>query len=312
MSYILLADIGGTHSRFSIYYSQKTTPIQIYDNKHFTSFNDVLKTYLATKTQKPSVLILGGAGIIQKNTLYFSNLNWEINVSEIKKKFHFKDVLLFNDFTLQGLGILNLAKKDIYPLSDQPSNKQSPALLIGPGTGLGCCFIQNRTVLESEAGHTTLTPISPLQQKIAAVLSKQYTPLSFERVLSGPGLINIYNALAQIKKTKHAIQSTEKLYELALKKDAVALKTYQLFFEFLGIFAGNLALSLKTSGGVYLSGSILQDQYIQTLFKKSQFQFYFTEKGRLKNYLKTIPIYLVLKSHMAFDGLNYLAKQYKK
>ena len=309
MAGILLADIGGTHARFALYHHTHMTPIQIYDNQDYTSFHDILTTYLKTLSQKPTVFILGGAGIIQKNTLHFSNLNWEINAKQLKKEFHFQNVLFVNDFTLQGLGVLKLKKKDILPLSDQKPISTQPSVLIGPGTGLGCCFIHQGIVLESEAGHSTLTPISPLQQKIATCLSKRFAPLSFERVLSGPGLINIYNALTQIKKINRPIQSTEALYHLALKQEPTALETYQLFFEFLGIFAGNLALSLKTGGGVYLSGNILQDKYVLELFQKSQFAFYFMEKGRLKNYLKTIPIYLVLKPHMAFDGLKYLAQR---
>ena len=311
MADILLADIGGTHSRFAIYRNSKQSPIKIYYNRDFISFTDVLSVYLKTLSQRPSSLILGGAGIIQKNTLFFSNLNWKINVQKFQKEFQFKTVLFVNDFKLQGLGVLGLKKKEIYPLSSQKADKNQPIALIGPGTGLGCCFIYNGKVLESEAGHSTLTPISPIQQQIAQILSNQFNPLSFERVLSGPGLVNLYNALIQLKNGGHPIQSTEELYRLAIQKNQNALETYQFFFEFLGIFAGNLALTLKTSGGIYLTGSILQDPFILKLFKKSKFSFYFKEKGRLKSYLETIPVFLILKPHMAFDGLKYLAKHHQ-
>jgi len=309
MPNILLADVGGTNARFALYNHTRMTSIKIFNNRDYTSFHEILTTYLESISQTPTDFILGGAGIIQKNILYFSNLNWKINTKELKKEFHFKNVLLVNDFVLQGLGLLKLKKKDLLPLSNQKVDSSQPILLIGPGTGLGCCFIHNGKILESEAGHTTLSPISPLQHKIAAILSKKIMPLSFERVLSGSGLINIYNALAQINKIKSSIQSTEELYRLALQKNTLALESYQLFFEFLGIFAGNLALSLKTGGGIYLTGSILQDKYILELFKKSQFMFYFTQKGRFESYLKTMPIFLVLKAHMAFDGLKYLAQR---
>lgn len=197
------------------------------------------------------------------------------------------------------------------PLLSEKAEKNQPKLLIGPGTGLGCCFIKDNVILTSEGGHATLCTITDEQKQIKSVLETKFPHVSFERVLSGPGIINIYNAIAELNHQK-TISTKNELYQRAKDKEKTALSAYRLFFEFLGIFAGNMALVLKTTGGVYLTGAILQDPYMQQLLKNSACLSYFKQKGRFENYLRSIPLYLIINDNMPFLGLKHLAQNQKK
>ncbi len=297
----LLADIGGTYTRLAVLNGNKMSPITGYENKNFKSLEDVLSHYLSDK-EIPQHFIAGIAGVPKDDIIQMPNLSWKIDNKKLKKTFRFKTIRFVNDFALQGYGIRHLRTTDFVEFGGK--KKKGPALIMGAGTGLGVCF-SDQSIFESEAGHATAVGLTTTQKRIIDNLARKFGHVSFERLVSGPGLENIYFILSRTRAT------TWDIYSYAKKNNLKALQSYQLLFEFWGILAGNLALSLKTTGGIYLVGNIISDPFIMKLFKKSKFRSYFEKKGRCQSLLKEIPIYVVTRKNLAFDGLKELAKQEK-
>lgn len=335
---VLLADIGGTNLRFTFLNDTNISPLQYYKTSDFSTLSDVLDIYLSQEKIKPSKMIFGVAGIIQNKKSKLTNADFQIDVSELEQKYPDTKILLVNDFVLQGYGILSADKKDLYPLTDKQNETIGPKLVLGPGTGLGSCFLfpneeDNYTVLSSEAGHTSLAAITPNQQKILAEITKDESPISFEDILSGSGLLRLYQAILKInqqapdadwlsekeemKKNFNAEKTIEadffplrpmEVTLLAQKNDEAALLSFWYFFEFLGIYASNLALTLKTTGGIYFVGNLLNQPVIQDFLLKSYIKKYFYHKGVFSSYLKEIPIFLVKQPDIQINGLIYLSK----
>ncbi len=334
---VLLADIGGTNIRLMLLNETQVSFLQYYKTSNYRTLSDVLKEYLTPISIIPQKMIFGVAGIIQEDITRLTNADFEINLLDLKKEYPNTKIKLVNDFELQGWGILKAKEKDLRPLTSNTKEEQDIKLVLGPGTGLGSCFLipngSEYQVLSSEAGHSSLSPITQNQQKILAEISKDEQVVSFEDILSGSGLLRLYSAILKIHqqapdaswisetetmKTSFGITETteadlfplrpKEVTDLAAKHDEIALLTFWYFFEFLGIYASNLALSLKTKGGVYLVGNLLNQATIRTLLLKSDFKKYFYLKKSFADYLKNISVFLIEQQDIQLNGLVYLAK----
>lgn len=334
---VLLADIGGTNIRVMLLKETEISSLNYYKTNDYNTLQEVLSTYLKTTGVTPKKMVFGVAGVIQNDITKLTNADFTINLNELKKTYPDTDILLVNDFELQGWGILKAKEKDLRPLADETKESFGRKLVLGPGTGLGSCFLiphhEEYQVLSSEAGHSSLSAITPNQQKILAEITKEESPLSFEDILSGSGLLRLYQAILKINQQaqdsswisetesmKNAFKISEtseadifplrpkEVTELAIKNDEIALLTFWYFFEFLGIYASNLALTLKTKAGVYLVGNLLNQQMIRNLLLKSNFKKYFYYKKSFADYLKNIPVFLVEQQDIQLNGLVYLAK----
>jgi len=339
--FTLLSDIGGTNIRFLLLKDDNVTSFQQYKTCEFLSLDDVLDLYLSSVNIKPNKMVLGVAGLVNNPIIKLTNADLDINKTRLSEKYPDTKIVFVNDFVLQGYGVLQTKEKDLRFLTGNsiaPLLKKEPMLVLGPGTGLGSCFLIPNDegvyhVLSSEAGHTLVSPITFNQQKILSEMSKEEQPISFENIISGSGLCRLYQAILKInqlmpdsewlkevelmKETfmpKNIIESSfiplrsVDITSLAEKGDEVALLTFWYFFEFLGIYASNLALTLKTSGGVYLVGGLLNNLVIKGFLLKSMFKKNFEAKGVFANYMKTVPVYLVEKPDIQIDGLVYLSK----
>ena len=334
---ILLADVGGTNIRFSILENDKISEIEYYKTSDFKNIETALESYLQKVNKQPQKMVLGVAGLIQNGIAQLTNADFKISQPQLESIYPKTKIILVNDFILQGYGILKTNEKDLYLLNGTNTPQIGNKIVLGPGTGLGSCFLipnaTGFTVLSSESGHTTLAPITPNQQKILAEISKEEMPLSFEDIISGSGLCRLYQAILKIQqfapdsswlneleemKTAFSIRSLKEasfmplrpkeITLLAEQEDEIALLTFWYFFEFLGIYASNLALTIKSEGGVYLVGNLLNQSTIRSLLIKSNFKKFFHMKQIFASYLKNIPVYLVEKPDIQIQGLIYLAK----
>lgn len=334
---VLLADIGGTNIRFSILENDKISEIAYYKTSDFKDIETALDCYLQKVNKQPKKMILGVAGLIQNGIARLTNADFKISQPQLTSIYPQTKIILVNDFILQGYGIIQTKTKDLYLLNGTKSNQLGNKVVLGPGTGLGSCFLipknQDVEILSSESGHTTLAAITPNQQKILAEISKEESPLSFEDIISGSGLCRLYQAILKIHqfapdsswlnefeemKKNFAIDELKEatfmplrpkeITLLAEQSDEIALLTFWYFFEFLGIFASNLALTIKSEAGVYLVGNLLNKRVIRSLLIKSHFEKFFCMKGVFSSYLKNIPVFLVEKPDIQIDGLIYLAK----
>lgn len=333
----LLGDIGGTNIRLSLLKNNEINEVSYYKTSDFSKIEEVISLYLNKVNETPLHFVFGVAGIVQKEVVKLTNADFEIDKARLKALYPNTKITLVNDFILQGYGVLKVDEKNLRQFGPGTKDK-GVQLVLGPGTGLGSCFVIPKedgsyTILSSEGGHASLSAITPNQQKILAEITKDEMPVSFEDVISGSGLCRLYQAILKINqlapdaawlKEKEemlqafSVQSTmesafiplrpKEITALAEAQDEVALLTFWYFFEFLGIYASNLALTLKTTGGVYLVGNLLNLEAIKGLLIKSQFRKYFELKGFFSNYLKEIPIFLVEQTNIQIEGLVYLAK----
>ena len=335
----LLSDIGGTNIRFSILESGKISAVEYYKTSDFKNIETAVRFYLNQVNKQPEKMVFGVAGLVKDGCVKLTNADFEVNQASLQALYPNVKIKIVNDFVLQGYGVLELDEKYLKEIGEKKPLQKGNKVVLGPGTGLGSCFLILKedgryNILSSESGHTTLAPITPNQQKILAEMTKEESPLSFEDVVSGSGLCRVYQAISKIhqlapddawlrevedmKKAFGVSEIKESLFIplgpkeitlLAEKEEEIALLTYWYFFEFLGIYASNLALTTKSDGGVYLVGNLLNQSVIRNFLMTSWFKKFFELKGVFSQYMKSIPVFLVEKPSVQIDGLIFIAKK---
>ncbi len=308
----VIADIGGTNARFALVDSDKQisqiTKLPVSD---YANFEDALADYfqkIDVKNQPRHVLI-DVAGPVSGDYFAFTNSHWFFSVAHIQEKFGLNSFEVVNDFAAIGLALPYFSADELKLIKAGDAQKTGPKIGIGPGTGLGVVFMvphkQEWALVPSEGGHTTMAAENDEEAQILAYLRKKYQGhVSAERVISGHGLENIYEALHVIEhpNSNFTPLTAPQIAENALNADdALCLKAVLQMCAFLGSVSGSLSLATLAYGGVYIAGGIIPQ--IFTIFEKSDFIKRFEEKGRQKAVNKDIPIYLVTHDYPAFPGL---------
>lgn len=342
----LLADVGGTNVRFALLQGTEILSPVCYQNRHFATFASAVRSYLEQTKADVGAFIIGAAGIKKKNSIDLTNYNWKISTTALKKDFHLREVVLVNDFSLQGLGIIDRAETDFIPVGQQPmSRPDGTRAVIGAGTGLGVCFLipekeNTWRVLESEGGHSSAGGVlSPGMHFLTALMEKRTKDVSFEQFISGPGLMLLYNLLTEKGKDmiweeeKEDMKSAfgflikshedtafsrsaritrpEEITELARQGDETALLCWWFFLKYLTVFCSDIAVLLKTTGGIYLVGDLFNNSFTQKLLEHFPFRKFFEKKGALTKYVQQIPVYLVPQKDIPLAGLQYIAMHIK-
>ena len=315
--YFVCGDIGGT--KILLWLGQSidgTTRIHLehqYNSSNFTNFSEVLKDFLSkAKKYTPTIACFAIAGPIAAQCSNLTNLPWQIDATKITKEFSIPSVKLINDFEAAALSIENLPENDLETLQIGNLQTQSMKVLLGAGTGMGVawltwqdnCYIP----LSTEAGHVDFAPSNPLQDNFLEFQRQKFGHVSIERVLSGNGLVDIFNFLqTALNKNNELIQTninannSQVVTDLALnRKHPMALKALNLFIEIYGAYAGNLALTGLCHGGVYLAGGIAPN--IINKLKEGNFLKSFCKKGRYSEMMKDFPIYVVMNQKIGVMG----------
>ena len=313
---ILVADVGGTNIRFAIVNNGKMGPIAKYKNNDFTHPFEAFDLYLSDCPTPPTHMILGVAGPVSNGIATLTNRSWIFKETDFEKRYNLTRCQLVNDFVLKGYGALALTKDDYISLNTHQPVKNAPKCVIGPGTGLGICFLTHSEgkwmAHPSEAGHTDIAPCTPTEHKIIKQLRPKGGNISAEELLSGRGLVALYHSVCAIKKQQPLTSVPEGVLELALENNKTALEAYKHFFSFLGTFAGNMGIVMKCSGGVYITSSILRHEKIEKMFLKSDFLKAFCNRGKMQNLAASLPIFYITRSKLAFLGLKKLAQDIEK
>lgn len=320
MPFSLLADIGGTNARF--WSVDSATEEIIHQEKlkvaDYQSFDDLLSNYNENSQIVHQNAIFALACPIINDEINFIKNNWHFKCSEIQKKFAFKDINFVNDFLAEALAIPYLKNEDIINIGNAPDNKnEQTKAVIGIGTGLGAGFLQKINRIwkgfATEGGNAKLPATSHKESEIIKILTNNYSQeVTYESVISGSGLENIYSALSIMYNLEDTFLPADKITDKALKNDDLALNSVNTMFEFFGNFAGNYALSTAALGGVYISGGILKKEGIKNLFLKSNFREKFINNNTFKNYLDKIPTLLITTEDTALLGLKNLLRNEKK
>lgn len=310
----LIADIGGTNARFALCEDDGTiSNVQIYPCKKFKHFADVVKKFITESKVEIKKAAMAIACPITGDHVQFTNCKLDFSILELQNQFKFEKLEIVNDFVAQAYAIPELTPDDVLKVGEGIAQKNATIGVIGPGTGLGVSFLvpQNGSyiAIPGEGGHATISATTNRQMDVLSILYRQFGHVSAERVISGQGLSNIYNALRLLTNEASLILPPEDIFDLAIKGDDLGFEAVNMMFDMLGTFSGNLALTIGAFGGIYIAGGIIPRPANLNLFIQSDFRKKFAEKGRFKSYLEQIPTFVMASKNPAFLGLSYLIKK---
>ncbi len=299
---------------------------QAYLSANFADFNALLADFLAQPAVVPAAAAIDTAcfsvaGPVEGNASTLTNLGWQIDAPEVGARFGIPDVMLVNDFAAIGHGIPGLNEHELLTLQRGVPQPHGTRLVIGAGTGLGICTLTwqeelgDYAVHPSEGGHTDFAPTNATQDALLVALRKAFGQVSYERVVSGPGLLRIFSFLENSgagvtsRELRAAMQRQEAaaaISEFAINKlDPLAVRALDLFVEIYGAFAGNMALTALARGGVYISGGIARK--IANRLADGSFARAFAGQGRFSDMLRRYPLHIVTDRKVGLKGALQLA-----
>lgn len=311
----LIGDIGATNARFALVQSDgSTTPARVYALNDYRALADMVDAYLADESPpiKPRHAVLAVAAPITGDQITLTNRAWTFSIEGIRRHVGLERIRVINDFAVNAFAIPYLGSNDIVQIGAGFPIKDAPIALIGPGTGLGVSALVptagGAVPIPGEGGHTTMAPANARESAILDIMRKRYGHVSAERVLSGPGLVNLYNTLCELSAAPAApFMPAQITNPSTWDEDPHTLEATAMFCAMLGTVAGNLALTFGARGGVYVAGGIVPK--LSSFFASSEFRTRFEAKGRLRAYLATIPTYLIVRPLPALLGAAALLRQ---
>lgn len=306
----LIADIGGTNTRCALVEDTRITAVRELRNDRFSSLTEALLHYLA-EVGRPARLrhaALCVAAPVLTDQVRMVNIDWAFSRVTLARTLGVSRLHVVNDFTALSWALLRYRPSDLVAMGGGLAEPRSTRIVLGPGTGLGTGLLvpcdSGWSVVAAEGGHVTLAAANEREASVIAAARRRFGHVSAERLVSGPGLAELYSLLGEIDGIAVAARGPAEITTLAVQGEHHALATLQMFFELLGTFAGNLALSAGARGGVYLAGGILPR--VRDLLSASGFRERFVDKGRYRDYLQGIPLYVVTHEQPAFPGLVQL------
>ena len=335
-SFLLAGDIGGTNTNLGIFGIKNKLPILLlsfhFKSKElknlYSAINETLEYIQKNYKIKIFKACLAVAGVLSldKNSAKITNVQWDISKNGLFKKTKLKKIILVNDFEAVGYGINMLAKNDIIPIKKGKKIPKAPILVIGAGTGLGKATLvyneqdKSYAPLPSEAGHSDFPAQNKEEIKLINFiknLNKTKQNASYEQVLSGQGLTNIYLFLRKSKKfnateyTKEIDKSSSmpELISKYRKIDRTCKASFEMFKEIYARFAGNFALDSLAFGGVYIAGGIAAKN---TGIFDNKFAGTFEKNYKLAGVLKKIPIYLITNYNCGLLGAGFAGAKFLK
>jgi glucokinase len=307
----LLADIGGTNARFALLKDGVIGDVRVLDGAEFSTLADAARAYLAQlKCAPPAAGAIAIAAPITGDEIRMTNHSWRFSVSALRKELSLERLIVLNDFTALAMALPYLPRNELTQLGGGAPKADTSIGLIGPGTGLGVSGLvpniaAGKTTwlpLQGEGGHATLAASTEREAAVLRVLRDRFTHISAERVISGPGLVNLYAGLCSLDRvTPSDLQPSEVTDRALAGSNAQCVETLQMFCAFLGTIAGNLALTLGAFGGMYVGGGIVPR--LGDYFTRSEFRQRFESKGRYREYLAPMPVYVIRSAAPAFYGL---------
>jgi len=324
MTYTLAADIGGTKILFQLMADNDVVVLeQEYASQQFASFDLVLAEFLGQDQIKDYVIeraCFAVAGPVSGRDANVTNLPWQLNADDLSTQFNIQIVILCNDFEAVGYGISCLDDKDIVTLQHGAPVDGAPRAVIGAGTGLGQAFLlpegDGWRVVATEGGHVDFAPRDNIQILLLEHLIERFGHASYERIVSGVGLVTIYDFLRAYKQydenpsLRHAMMIQDPaaaISQFAIENsDSLAAEALKMFISIYGAQAGNLALLVLPRAGLYIAGGIAAKNLQQ--FKDGTFINAFNAKGKMSSLVEKIPVRLILQPKVGLMGAQYLAK----
>ncbi len=300
----LVGDIGGTHARFAVVGTGAPELRRIYLCSDFPHAHLAIDAYLAEiKAPRPERVSLAVAGPVIDGSIAFTNNGWRISESELLGA-GFARARLINDFAALALAIPHIDLRDLKWLGGPRSASDATIVVLGPGTGFGVAALvrdgRQQMVATTEGGHVAFAPDDEEEMEVLRVLKRQFTRVSVERLLSGPGLSSLHQALAVIDGRMQEPLDPAEITRRARAGDEHCLRTAKRFCGILGSVAGDAALSFGARGGVCIAGGVAEK--MADLIEASDFRRRFEDKGRFVAYQRAIPTWLLVSADAALVG----------
>ncbi len=314
---ILAGDVGGTKVHLALFDfiagDLKHVRDKQFPAREYAGLEAIVKEFLVT--EKVTAACFGVPGPVRDGRLRLTNLPWTLDRRELARDLKIDNVFIINDLQASGYGITELDAEQIYTLNEGDARQVGNRALISAGTGLGEGFIiwdgRNYVPYPSEGGHADFAPRNRDEFDLLRFLANKYNGrISYERVVSGMGLTNIYEFLREVRGLEEPAWLAERMThedpnavitESALKaKSEICEKALDMFVSAYGAEAGNLALKLMSVGGLYVGGGIAPR--ILEKLKDGTFMKAFTDKGRLSQLLVNMPVRVILESRAALIG----------
>jgi glucokinase len=304
----LVGDVGGTNARFALVDAQgHVRNPRIFAARDYASLADVIAEYLETTAGKkrPPRAVIAVAGPVLDGEIEFTNLDWQISEGDLLAHFEFEAVKLINDFAAQALACPRLHPEELRVIGPKlRGGADCPIVVLGAGTGFGVAGLaradRGDVAIATEGGHAAFAPTDELEVEVWRRLTARHGRASIERLLSGPGLYELYTAMAAIEGQDAPLTDERAVTVAGNTGDALASAALDRFCGILGSVAGDLALSFGARGGVFISGGIAPR--LADRLDSGGFRARFEDKGRLAPYLREIPTSLVLHPYPAIVG----------
>ena len=316
---VLSGDIGGTKTRLAVFDVAGAhldgMAERSYPSRDYAALNDIIEDFLGAGDMRPDAACFGVAGPVRDDVVDVTNLPWRISAAEIAARFHIRRVALLNDLEANAWGLRALGEKDFHTLNEGIENPAGNAAIIAAGTGLGEAGLfrdgERYRPFATEGGHTGFSPGNELEiELLRFLMARYYGHVSWERLVSGPGLVNIHDFLVRYRKhavagwLKDDMQGADPAAAISRAaqggRDALCVEALELFVHLYGVEAGNLALKMMASGGVYVGGGIAPK--ILTQLESGAFITAFRAKGRMQGLLEQMPVRVILNDRTALYG----------
>jgi glucokinase len=288
-------------------------PVTEFEVARYARFPDVVAAFLNMHRDQVPVTnaLLAVAGPVESERCKLTNCSWIIDVNELRTTFGLAKVRVVNDFAATAYSLPSLTPADLYAIGGGRTVPRAPMAVLGPGTGLGvACLVpgsKEPAVIAGEGGHATFAAASHREDAVIDYLRRHFGHVSAERLVSGAGLENLYQAIAVLDEREVPSRDAAEITKTALNGTCrTACAALDMFCALLGSFSGNVALTFGARGGVYIAGGIAPR--IAEFIGRSEFRERFEEKGRLRPYLEAIPSNVIVHPAAAFMGLKSLAR----
>ncbi len=304
----LVGDVGGTNARFALL-NETDQPVhaKTYAAAEYASMADALRQYfndLSISAPK-SACIAVATRVLDDNIDFTNNEQWSFSTTALAKELQIEQLQVINDFTALALSVPHLPSEQLQQIGCGQVRPDEPMGVIGPGTGLGVSGLiplneaGQWRALNSEGGHCSASVHTEREMAVLSVFSRRFGHVSFERFLSGPGLVNMVNALREIDGQPEKDYQPEVVTRDGLNRsDKHCTEALNIFCALLGSYAGDLSLLLGASGGIYVGGGIVPR--LGEFLTNSSFRERFEAKGRVSDELVTVPTFVILSP---FPGL---------
>ncbi|RYF90625.1 MAG: glucokinase [Caulobacteraceae bacterium] len=308
MTLRLVGDVGGTNCRFALV-DPSDPDAEVVDPEAFkvadhATLEDAIDHYLEGADGRPTEAVIAVAGPVIDGKAELTNARWDMSEASLIDH-GFAAARLLNDYEALVLSVKRLRAKDLADIGDvRATHPKGTVAIVGAGTGLGVGALvrdaRGDAAAVTEGGHIAFAPTDGTEIEVLKILTARFGRVSLERILSGPGLVNLYGALAQIGGQTAEDLKPEDIEARAEQGDALATQTLKRFCRIYGAAAGDFALAFGALGGVYLGGGIAGK--ILDQLRAGDFREGFEDKGRFRDYCAAIPTKAILHPYAALLG----------